>query len=107
MSRRRVDTRSSLGPDDEVMPYSDDETDDELEEESSEGEEEAPERAPQPQVETRPTGELFKTCNDPFFFFFFLPSGDECVILHAVFLFHNNFYFSQSIDQILMDMRLI
>lgn len=78
MSRRRVDTRSSLGPDDEVMPYSDDETDDELEEESSEGEEEAPERAPQPQVETRPTGELFKTCNDLFFFF---PSGDECVIL--------------------------
>lgn len=69
MSRRRVDTRSSLGPDDEVMPYSDDETDDELEEESSEGEEEAPERAPQPQVETRPTGELFKTCNDLFFFF--------------------------------------
>lgn len=83
MSRRRVDTRSSLGPDDEVMPYSDDETDDELEEESSEGEEEAPERAPQPQVETRPTGELFKTCADPFFFFFFSPSdsGDECVIL--------------------------
>lgn len=73
MSRRRVDTRRSLGPDDEVMPYSDDETDDELEEESSEGEEEAPERAPQPQVETRPTGELFKTCNDPFFFFFFPP----------------------------------
>lgn len=72
MSRRRVDTQSSLGPDDEVMPYSDDETDDELEEESSEGEEEAPERAPQPQVETRPTGELFKTCADPFFFFFFL-----------------------------------
>lgn len=70
MSRRRVDTRSSLGPDDEVMPYSDDETDDELEEESSEGEEEAPERAPQPQVETRPTGELFKMCNDLFFFFF-------------------------------------
>lgn len=68
MSRRRVDTRSSLGPDDEVMPYSDDETDDELEVESSEGEEEAPERAPQPQVETRPTGELFKTCNDLFFF---------------------------------------
>lgn len=60
MSRRRVDTRSSLGPDDEVMPYSDDETDDELEEESSEGEEEAPERAPQPQVETRPTDVTWK-----------------------------------------------
>lgn len=31
MSRRRADSQGSLGPDDEVMPYSDDETDDELE----------------------------------------------------------------------------
>ncbi|XP_041741251.1 phospholipid-transporting ATPase IC [Coregonus clupeaformis] len=30
MSRERVDSQESLGPDDEVMPYSDDETDDEL-----------------------------------------------------------------------------
>lgn len=33
MSRPRVDSEESLGPDDEVMPYSDDETDDELEQE--------------------------------------------------------------------------
>uniref|UniRef100_A0A3Q3NKT7 Phospholipid-transporting ATPase n=1 Tax=Mastacembelus armatus TaxID=205130 RepID=A0A3Q3NKT7_9TELE len=31
MSRQRADSQGSLGPDDEVMPYSDDETDDELE----------------------------------------------------------------------------
>ncbi|XP_035245773.1 phospholipid-transporting ATPase IC [Anguilla anguilla] len=31
MSRERADSQGSLGPDDEVMPYSDDETDDELE----------------------------------------------------------------------------
>uniref|UniRef100_A0A4W6CSY8 Phospholipid-transporting ATPase n=1 Tax=Lates calcarifer TaxID=8187 RepID=A0A4W6CSY8_LATCA len=30
MSRQRADSQGSLGPDDEVMPYSDDETDDEL-----------------------------------------------------------------------------
>ncbi|KAA8584633.1 hypothetical protein FQN60_008418, partial [Etheostoma spectabile] len=41
MSRRRADSDGSLGPDDEVMPYSDDETDDELGE-SSEGEPEPP-----------------------------------------------------------------
>ncbi|XP_029025689.1 phospholipid-transporting ATPase IC [Betta splendens] len=41
MSRRRADSQGSLGPDDEVMPYSDDETDDELEA-SSEGEAEEP-----------------------------------------------------------------
>ncbi|XP_062868152.1 phospholipid-transporting ATPase IC [Trichomycterus rosablanca] len=33
MSRPRVDSEESLGPDDEVMPYSDDETDDEIEHE--------------------------------------------------------------------------
>ena len=60
MSRRRVDSQGSLGPDDEVMPYSDDETDDELDA-SSEGEQEEPPGAPQPPVEARPSGESLKT----------------------------------------------
>uniref|UniRef100_A0A671VK47 Phospholipid-transporting ATPase n=1 Tax=Sparus aurata TaxID=8175 RepID=A0A671VK47_SPAAU len=47
MSRRRADSQGSLGPDDEVMPYSDDETDDELDA-SSEEELEEPPGAPQP-----------------------------------------------------------
>ncbi|CAL8326744.1 unnamed protein product [Boreogadus saida] len=53
--RQRADSTGSLGPDDEVMPYSDDETDDELDA-SSEGEpEEPPEHQPgaQPPVDTR------------------------------------------------------
>ncbi|XP_070781239.1 phospholipid-transporting ATPase IC isoform X1 [Enoplosus armatus] len=58
MSRRRVDSQSSLGPDDEVMPYSDDETDDELGA-SSEGEPEEPREeppgAPHLPVEARPS----------------------------------------------------
>ncbi|TNN78896.1 Phospholipid-transporting ATPase IC [Liparis tanakae] len=54
MSRHRVDSHGSLGPDDEVMPYSDDETDDELEA-SSEEEPEVPTGAPQPPVEDRPS----------------------------------------------------
>ncbi|XP_076614933.1 phospholipid-transporting ATPase IC [Chaetodon auriga] len=54
MSRRRADSQGSLGPDDEVMPYSDDETDDELDA-SSEGEQEEPPGAPQPEVEARPS----------------------------------------------------
>lgn len=45
MSRQRVDSQGSLGPDDEVMPYSDDETDDELQA-SSEEEPEEPEEVP-------------------------------------------------------------
>lgn len=58
MSRRRADSQGSLGPDDEVMPYSDDETDDELDA-SSEGEEpqEEPPGAPHVPVEARPSGE--------------------------------------------------
>ncbi|XP_051794834.1 phospholipid-transporting ATPase IC [Acanthochromis polyacanthus] len=55
MSRRWTD---SLGPDDEAMPYSDDETDDELADElavSSEGEPEEPPGAPHAPVETRPS----------------------------------------------------
>ncbi|KAM8743832.1 phospholipid-transporting ATPase IC isoform 1-T2 [Acanthopagrus schlegelii] len=54
MSRRRVDSQGSLGPDDEVMPYSDDETDDELDA-SSEEEPEAPPGAPQAPAEVRPS----------------------------------------------------
>lgn len=47
MSRPRVDSEESLTPDDEVMPYSDDETDDEIEpEEEVEGQPAAP--APEP-----------------------------------------------------------
>ncbi|XP_070706126.1 phospholipid-transporting ATPase IC [Pempheris klunzingeri] len=52
MSRRRADSQGSLGPDDEVMPYSDDETDDELEA-SSDGEPEGPLEAPHAPVEAR------------------------------------------------------
>ncbi|KAL6097333.1 atp8b1 [Pungitius sinensis] len=54
MDRHRVDSQGSLGPDDEVMPYSDDETDDELEV-SSEEEEEEESRDPQPPAEAKPT----------------------------------------------------
>ncbi|KAI3362567.1 hypothetical protein L3Q82_012274, partial [Scortum barcoo] len=54
MSRQRADSQGSLGPDDEVMPYSDDETDDELEV-SSEEEPEEPEGAPHPPVEAKPS----------------------------------------------------
>nr|XP_040054070.1 phospholipid-transporting ATPase IC [Gasterosteus aculeatus aculeatus]XP_040054071.1 phospholipid-transporting ATPase IC [Gasterosteus aculeatus aculeatus]XP_040054072.1 phospholipid-transporting ATPase IC [Gasterosteus aculeatus aculeatus] len=54
MNRHRVDSRGSLGPDDEVMPYSDDETDDELEV-SSEEEQEEESRDPQPPEEARPS----------------------------------------------------
>lgn len=55
MSRRRADSQGSLGPDDEVMPYSDDETDDELDASSEEEEPEAPPGAPHPEVEAKPT----------------------------------------------------
>lgn len=60
MSRQRADSQGSMGPDDEVMPYSDDETDDELEV-SSEGEPEQPPGVVQPPVEVRPSGESVKT----------------------------------------------
>ncbi|MEQ2288671.1 hypothetical protein AMECASPLE_025119, partial [Ameca splendens] len=53
MSRRRADSESSLGPNDEVMPYSDDETDDELHE-TSESEAEEPQEPTHPREETRP-----------------------------------------------------
>lgn len=57
MDRGRVDSRGSLEPNDEVMPYSDDETDDELDA-SSEEEVEEPLGAPQPAADARPSGEL-------------------------------------------------
>lgn len=60
MSRRRAHSQGSLEPDDEVMPYSDDETDDELDA-SSEEEAEEPPGAPQPPVEAKPSGECLKT----------------------------------------------
>lgn len=58
MSRPRSDSQGSLGPDDEVMPYSDDETDEELEP-SSEGD--GPPGAPQ-EEEPKLGGE-FRTWN--------------------------------------------
>uniref|UniRef100_A0A3Q4BBS0 Phospholipid-transporting ATPase n=1 Tax=Mola mola TaxID=94237 RepID=A0A3Q4BBS0_MOLML len=54
MSRSRADSQGSLGPDDEVMPYSDDETDDELDG-SSEEEAQEPPRVPQPSLEAKPS----------------------------------------------------
>ncbi|XP_034047681.1 phospholipid-transporting ATPase IC-like [Thalassophryne amazonica] len=54
MSRHRADSQDSLEPDDEVVPYSDDETDDDLDE-SSEPEAEAPTSVPQQPVEARPS----------------------------------------------------
>lgn len=59
MSRQRADSQGSMGPDDEVMPYSDDETDDELEP-SFEGEAEEPPGVEHPPVEAR-SGESLKT----------------------------------------------
>ncbi|XP_028273801.1 phospholipid-transporting ATPase IC [Parambassis ranga] len=50
MSRRRTSSQGSLGPDDEVMPYSDDETDDEL---AVSSEEEPEPEVPHPPVEAR------------------------------------------------------
>lgn len=60
MSRGRVDSRGSLEPNDEVMPYSDDETDDELDASSEDeggptpGDQEAA-------ADARPSGELSVT----------------------------------------------
>ncbi|XP_067430572.1 phospholipid-transporting ATPase IC [Thunnus thynnus] len=52
MSRPRVDSQASMRPDDEVMPYSDDETDDELAQ-SSDGEAEDTPGALHPPVDAR------------------------------------------------------
>lgn len=56
MSRRHAGSTGSLEPDDEVMPYSDDETDDELDA-STEDEGEAPPGAPPPPTEPQTSGE--------------------------------------------------
>lgn len=64
MNRGRADSQGSLEPNDEVMPYSDDETDDELDA-SSEEEVEVFPGAPQPVVDTRPSGEFLKSIYFP------------------------------------------
>ncbi|XP_049594131.1 phospholipid-transporting ATPase IC [Syngnathus scovelli] len=55
MTTRQAGTHGSMRPDDEVMPYSDDETDDELDMSTDEEEEEPVPGAPPPPVEVRPT----------------------------------------------------
>lgn len=68
MSRQRVDSQGSLGPDDEVMPYSDDETDDELQA-SSEEEPEEPEEVPgvpHPPVDVKHGKHLYYSFYEPF-----------------------------------------
>lgn len=57
MTTRNAGTHGSVGPNDEVMPYSDDETDDELDVSTDEEEEEPVPGAPPPPVEIRPSGE--------------------------------------------------
>lgn len=66
MNRGHANTRGSLQPNDEVMPYSDDETDDELDATSEEEEEDVEEMpgAEEPAAGARPSGELSaSTCH--------------------------------------------
>ncbi|XP_060791403.1 phospholipid-transporting ATPase IC [Neoarius graeffei] len=65
MSRRRVDSEDSLTPDDEVMPYSDDETDDELEHEDEEVQPSVP--APEPEAGWKVKANDREFCNLPEF----------------------------------------
>lgn len=69
MNRGRADSQGSLEPNDEVMPYSDDETDDELDGSSEEEVEVFPGApgAPEPVVDTRPSGEYLKSIYFPIF----------------------------------------
>ncbi|KAJ8402123.1 hypothetical protein AAFF_G00373580 [Aldrovandia affinis] len=67
MSRRRADSQGSLGPDDEVMPYSDDETDEELEDEDLGSDGEARASAPETDPKSPESGWRVKT-NDPDFY---------------------------------------
>ncbi|KAL2099677.1 hypothetical protein ACEWY4_004071 [Coilia grayii] len=76
MSRRRADSQSSLGPDDEVMPYSDDETDDELDQSMDEGE--RPAAAPIPEAQSSESGWRVKA-NDRAFIH--LPEFQRRVVL--------------------------
>uniref|UniRef100_A0A665W832 Phospholipid-transporting ATPase n=1 Tax=Echeneis naucrates TaxID=173247 RepID=A0A665W832_ECHNA len=59
MSRERVDSQGSMRPNDEVMPYSDDETDDELAV-TSEEEPDEEAAAPHPPVEAKPSEMAWK-----------------------------------------------
>lgn len=68
MNRGRVDSRGSLEPNDEVMPYSDDETDDELDA-TSEEEVEEPLGAPQPPADAQPSGEPSASTSSAFHWF--------------------------------------
>lgn len=52
-----------IRPDDEVMPYSDDETDDELDASTEDEEEEEPPGAPQPPGEPQVSGETQSLAN--------------------------------------------
>ncbi|KAF5903013.1 phospholipid-transporting ATPase IC, partial [Clarias magur] len=65
MSRPRVDSEESLTPDDEVMPYSDDETDDELEPEDEVVQPAAP--APEPEAGWKVKANDRDFCNLPEF----------------------------------------
>lgn len=70
MNRGRADSQGSLEPNDEVMPYSDDETDDELDASSEEEVEVFPGApgapgAPEAVVDTRPSGEFLKAIYFP------------------------------------------
>ncbi|KAM9841304.1 phospholipid-transporting ATPase IC [Aulostomus maculatus] len=55
MNRQRAESEASLGPDDDVMPYSDDETDDELAVSTDDEVEPPPPGVPQPPPEVRPS----------------------------------------------------
>lgn len=55
MNRQRADSEGSMRPDDEVMPYSDDETDEELGD-TSDSESEGEPEVPQPDLEPRAPG---------------------------------------------------
>lgn len=77
MNRGHADFRGSLEPNDEVMPYSDDETDDELDA-SSEEEVEEPPGAPQPAADARPSGE---------------PSASTCLVFNSSAAFFNQVTF--------------
>lgn len=68
MNQGHADFRGSLEPNDEVMPYSDDETDDELDASSEEEEVEELPGAPQPAADARPSGE---------------PSASTCLVFNS------------------------